>query len=266
MAQILCIANQKGGVGKTTTAVNLSAALAKQSKKTLLVDCDPQANATTGMGIDKSTVKKTLYHGLIRETTADETIIPTDVKNLSILPSKVELIGFEVEMMLKEIHHARSLGVQGVVFGVLNKEAQIDKDILKSLMHESAGLGVTFHRAIDCCCDVHSAVETILSAGCERILTSGLADNAFAGRAVIKQMVKQSEGRLSVMAGAGINSDNVGRIVKESGISEVHLSGKKLRASHMQNITACGKLPEFLSISVTDADNIKTLKSAVNGL
>ncbi|WP_028864883.1 copper homeostasis protein CutC [Psychromonas aquimarina] len=171
---------------------------------------------------------------------------------------------FEVEMMLKEIHSARSLGVQGVVFGVLNEDAQIDKDILSSLMRESKGLGVTFHRAIDCCSDVHSAVETILTAGCERILTSGLADNAYDGRAVIKQMVKQCEGRLSVMAGAGINSDNVGTVVKETGISEVHLSGKKLRASHMKTITACGKLPEFLSINVTDAENIKTLKSALN--
>ncbi|WP_019614185.1 copper homeostasis protein CutC [Psychromonas ossibalaenae] len=171
---------------------------------------------------------------------------------------------FEVEMMLKEIHSARSLGAQGVVFGVLNEDAQIDKDILKSLMRESAGLGVTFHRAIDCCRDVHSAVEAVMSAGCERILTSGLADNAYDGRAVINQMVKQSAGRLSVMAGAGINSDNVGMIIKESGICEVHLSGKKLRASHMKKITACGKLPEFLSINVTDADNIDMLKSAVN--
>jgi len=65
MMQILCIVNQKGGVGKTTTAVNLAASLALAEKRTLLVDCDPQANATTGLGIDKNELEQTLYHGLI---------------------------------------------------------------------------------------------------------------------------------------------------------------------------------------------------------
>jgi chromosome partitioning protein len=99
MTQIISISNQKGGVGKTTTAVNLSAALAMAGKKTLLVDCDPQANATTGTGIDKPSLSRTLYHGLIGEAQPESLVRTTQVKNLDILPSGVELIGFEVEMM-----------------------------------------------------------------------------------------------------------------------------------------------------------------------
>lgn len=86
-------------MGKTTTAVNLSAALAVSGKKTLLVDCDPQANATTATGIDKPHLACSLYHGLIQANTAREIIVPTQVGNLDILPANVDLIGFEVEMM-----------------------------------------------------------------------------------------------------------------------------------------------------------------------
>ncbi|MDP2647363.1 MAG: AAA family ATPase [Desulfobacterales bacterium] len=99
MAKILCITNQKGGVGKTTTAINLSAALAVSEKKTLLVDCDPQANATTGLGLDKSRIDKTLYHGLIGEISAERLLMDTEIESLKIIPSRMELIGFDVEMM-----------------------------------------------------------------------------------------------------------------------------------------------------------------------
>ncbi len=99
MAKIICIANQKGGVGKTTTAINLSAALAVSEKKTLLIDCDPQANATSGLGIDRSRLEKTLYHGMLGRAGASNLIVDSEIDTLKVIPSDVELIGFEVEMM-----------------------------------------------------------------------------------------------------------------------------------------------------------------------
>lgn len=170
---------------------------------------------------------------------------------------------FEVEMMLNEIHTMRTLGVQGVVFGVLNKMAQIDKDVLKSLMQESKGLGVTFHCAIDCCADVEQALEIIMSAGCERILTSGLACNAIDGVETIAHMVEQGKGRISVMAGAGINANNVVNIIKKAGVSEVHLSGKGMRESDIEKTVACGRLPEFQRINVTQQKIIEAISKAL---
>jgi chromosome partitioning protein len=107
MTQIISIANQKGGVGKTTTAVNLSAALAMLGKKILLVDCDSQANATTGLGIEKPALEASLYHGLIGEADIADLMVSTMLPKLTIVPSSVDLIGFEIEMVSAPRREAR---------------------------------------------------------------------------------------------------------------------------------------------------------------
>ena len=98
MSKVIAIVNQKGGVGKTTTAVNLSTVLAQKGKKVLLIDEDPQGNATSGLGIEKST-EKSIYDVLINETSFEETIIKTAIKNLYLCPSNINLAGAEVELV-----------------------------------------------------------------------------------------------------------------------------------------------------------------------
>ena len=99
MGRIIAVANQKGGVGKTTTSTNLSACLAEKGKKVLLVDIDPQGNATSGVGIDKNDLENTVYDMIIGECSIDECLIKEALENLDVLPSNVNLSGAEIDLI-----------------------------------------------------------------------------------------------------------------------------------------------------------------------
>ena len=131
----------------------------------------------------------------------------------------------EVEAMLESIRLCRALGANGVVIGALTPSGAVDLPVMRRLVAAAKGdLSVTFHRAFDETVDPSAALEDIIALGCDRLLTSGHAPDAFAGRALIGALVRQAAGRIVVMAGCGVRPGNIGQIARETGAPEFHSS------------------------------------------
>lgn len=158
MARIIAIANQKGGVGKTTTAINLAASLAALEKKVLIVDGDPQANATSGTGLDNRQVKSTIYDCLIDGKDPVEAIRPTGIDNMFIIPSNIDLVGAEIEMLDRT-------GREKILKGVLEK---VSDDFEYILIDCSPSLGLLTVNALT------AAHSVIIPVQCEYFALEGL--------------------------------------------------------------------------------------------
>ncbi|MGL6315815.1 copper homeostasis protein CutC [Vibrio sp. WXL103] len=175
----------------------------------------------------------------------------------------------DIALMMMDIEAAASAGARGIVTGVLFADGSINLPAMKALVSKAhhLGLKVTFHRAIDQCRDAKLALEQLVELGCERVLTSGQASNALSGKELLKDLVSQANGRIQVMAGAGVNRDNVAELVNYSGVEAVHLSGKTQRASQMRFIANQAKMGaqdvDDFSLPVTNSSAIDAVKSAL---
>ncbi len=169
----------------------------------------------------------------------------------------------EIAMMCDEIQFFKELGLDGVVFGALNIDAQIDVNAVKKLKHSAGDMGVTFHRAFDLIQDPYASLETLIDLGCDRVLTSGCCATAVEGIPCISKLVEQANNRISIMPGCGVTPTNAKHIIESTGAREIHLSGKKLQPSPMKQLQSKASMGSNSNndnfIDVTDFNTIKDL-------
>ena len=135
----------------------------------------------------------------------------------------------EWEVMRRDVELCARLGCDGVVIGALDAAGNVDMAGCRVLAEAAGTMGITFHRAFDCVADRAAALEDVVALGCQRILTSGGADDALRGAAVIAADIARANGRLALMAGAGLTVGNIADVVRVSGVREVHASAKVLQ-------------------------------------
>lgn len=144
----------------------------------------------------------------------------------------------DIDVMRRDIETCVALGYDGIVIGALDVDGNVDEDVCRTLMEAAGSLGVTFHRAFDVARDRRAALESIIALGCERVLTSGGESTALAGAGEIAEVVRQSAGRIRVMAGAGITPSNVADVARCSTAREFHASARALRTSPSRQLAS----------------------------
>lgn len=174
----------------------------------------------------------------------------------------------EVDCMVDDIVAAREAGVQGVVIGALTPEGDIDVDACRKMVAAAAGISVTFHRAFDLCRDPRKALEDIITLGCDRILTSGQAQTALEGKQKLAELVRQANGRIIILAGAGVSQHNAAEILSASGTNEIHASARASVPSKME-YRHCGVSmgtpgSDEYSRKVTSPEIVKEIVSRIN--
>ncbi len=169
--------------------------------------------------------------------------------------------GLELERMAVDIDVCRELGADGVVFGCLTEEGDIDKEANAILMRHIGNMSVTFHRAFDRCRNPRLAIEDIISLGFDRVLTSGQQSTADKGTVLLKNINLQSAGRLKIMAGCGVNEDNIAMIARETEITNFHFSAREPQQSKMKyfnpNVYMGTKDAEEVNIMLTTERRVR---------
>lgn len=141
---------------------------------------------------------------------------------------------YEAASMEQDIRSCKQLGCDGIVIGALTADGEIDTELCQRLIDAADGMSVTFHRAFDMCRDPRKALEELIDMGCDRVLTSGQAATAEAGIPLLKELVEQANGRIIIMPGCGVGSNNAARILQTTGATEIHASARKSVGSGMQ--------------------------------
>lgn len=175
----------------------------------------------------------------------------------------------EFELMKEDIKMCRSLNCDGVVIGILKADGRVDKERCSELIALADGMGVTFHRAFDMSRNLFEALEDIIELGFERILTSGGESSALRGISKLTALVRQADGRISIMPGAGVNFNNIAEIIHNTGAHEFHASARTSVSSGMQFRNPrlnMGAVADEFSYDLTDSHLVKNLIEAANSV